>query len=133
MDDDVKAYKLRRRKELLSRRPKPQTLSEAQFQSQLVEWAKSFGWRVHGERPAQFRDGRWATHIQGHAGWPDLVLVRASRLIFAELKVGKNKPTREQNAWIQALLDARAGSPHVEVYEWRPEQWSEILVVLSRT
>jgi hypothetical protein len=114
-------------------RHKLQTLTEAQFQSQVVEWAKVYGWRVHGERPAQYRDGRWATHIQGHAGFPDLVLVRGPRLIFAELKVGKNKPAAEQYAWHQALFDARSGSPHLEMYVWRPEEWSQILVLLSRS
>lgn len=114
------------------KRHKPATISERDFQAQLVEWARSFGWRVHGERAAQFRDGRWGTHIQGDVGWVDLVLVRGPRLIFAELKVGKNKPTPQQYAWHQALFDARAGSPHIEVHVWRPEQWSEILVTLSK-
>ena len=77
-------------------------------------------------------NGKAIPTVQGEAGFPDLVLVRGSRLIFAELKIGKNKPTPEQDGWIQALFDARAGSPSIEVHVWRPEQWSQILVTLSR-
>jgi len=102
-------------------------VTEAQFQSSLIKWAKTFGWRVHAERPAQYSDGRWATHVQGDAGWPDLVLVRPPRMIFAELKVGKNKLSDAQIAWWRVLT-----ATSTEVYEWRPEQWSQILAALSR-
>ncbi len=110
------------------KRHKPMQLSERQFQQSVIEWATTYGWQVHGERPGLYADGRWATMVQGQAGYPDLVLCRPPRLIFAELKVAKNKPTPLQNAWLELL----ALIPGVEVYVWRPEQWSQILVTLSK-
>jgi len=108
---------------------KTNRLTERQFQTQIIEWARSLGWRVHAERPARFRDGTWATHVQGDIGWPDLAMARGSRLIIAELKVGRNKVVSHspQDRWLHALL--KTG---VEVYTWRPEAWSQILVVLSK-
>ncbi len=103
-------------------------LSEAQFQRNVVEWAKVYGWQVHGERPGRYSDGRWATMVQGVAGFPDLILVRPPRLVIAELKVAKNKPTLLQNVWLELL----ALVPGVEVHVWRPEQWSTILATLSK-
>ena len=102
------------------------TIPEAQFTDDILKWAKVYGWRRFHVR------GNTKRLIQGDVGFPDLVLVRGSRIIFAELKVGKNKATDEQFAWIQALFDVRDGQSNVGVYVWRPEQWSEILVVLSR-
>ena len=58
-------------------------------------------------------------------GFPDLVLVRGGRLIFAELKVGKNNPTDDQMRWLTELRRA-----HHYVYLWRPCDWREIEEVL---
>ena len=51
-----------------------------------------------------------------HAGFPDLVLVKDRRIIFAELKSRDGKPSRDQAKWLQAL----AATGRVEVYLWRP-------------
>lgn len=64
------------------------------------------------------------------AGFPDLVLVRGPRLIFAELKrqARSAKPTPAQEEWLdrlgvveRAVADANATVASVEVYLWRPE------------
>jgi hypothetical protein len=39
------------------------------------------------------------------------------------VKVGKGKPTAEQNAWL-ASIGRRA-------YVWRPSDWDDILAILS--
>jgi hypothetical protein len=58
-------------------------------------------------------------------GFPDNVLAR-ERVIFAELKVGKNKPTRAQREWLSGLAAARA-----EVYLWYPSDLDEIGRILA--
>ena len=92
------------------------TLTEKQFQSQVEELADILGWRhyhTHDSRRSQ-------------AGFPDLTLVKPPRLIFAELKVGTREPTREQQAWIDDLLECG-----IEVYVWRPDDWQRIVEILQ--
>jgi hypothetical protein len=101
---------------------------ERDFQRAVIDLARLTGWRVHHTRPALTRRGRWLTPIQGDAGFPDLVLVRAGRVIFAELKRVGGKPTAEQQAWLEAL-QACAG---VEVYLWTPNDWEAIIDALQR-
>jgi hypothetical protein len=59
------------------------------------------------------------------SGFPDRVLVR-DRVIFAELKREKTKPTDEQKAWLDGL--ARAGA---ETYLWIPSDLNEIGRILG--
>lgn len=104
-------------------------MTEQQFTNELLKWAKAYGWkRFHTRTSGRMSNGKAIPTTQGDKGFPDLVLLRGKRLLFAELKVGKNKPSDEQLAWIAALDDIHT----VEVHLWRPEQWSQILVVLSK-
>lgn len=66
--------------------------------------------------------------VHSPAGFPDLVLVRPPRLLFAELKTGRRKPTPAQQEWLRQLGDC----PQVEVYLWTPDCWTEIERVLRR-
>lgn len=59
------------------------------------------------------------------AGYPDRTCVR-ERVLYAELKREKSKPTPDQVQWLDAL--ARA---HAEVYLWRPGDLDEIGKVLG--
>ena len=101
---------------------------ERDFQRAVVDLARLCGWRVHHTRPALTRTGAWRTPIMGDAGFPDLVLCRGGRVIFAELKRAGNRPTAEQQAWLNALQQC-AG---VEVYLWTPADWDAITAVLTR-
>lgn len=91
-------------------------ITEKQFQAQVMQLARLRGW-----------SRQYHTHNSRRSvpGFPDLVLVRrvGSRceLIFAELKVGKNKATPEQAEWLADLRDAGQ-----RVYLWTPGDWSEI-------
>lgn len=78
--------------------------TEAQWQDAIVQAAKLTGWLVHAERPAQTGQG-WRTAIQGHKGFPDLVLLHPGRahLVFVELKRKPNKASKEQVDWLAAL------------------------------
>lgn len=49
------------------------------------------------------------------------------RLVYAELKVAKNRPTPAQEMWLAALR--KSG---VEVYVWYPEDFPEIVAVAER-
>lgn len=101
-------------------------ITEDAFKDQVLDLARAFKWRTAHFRPGLTRSGQWVTAVQGDGkGFPDLVLVRGPTLIVAELKVGRNKPTREQTAWLQAF--ELAGIP---AYTWWPRHWSEIESVL---
>ena len=107
------------------------TISEAEFQKQVTELAHLRRWRVASFRRVrvQRKSGAvyWETPVGADGkGWPDLVLCRGIRLIFAELKIGKNKTTPEQVAWLDSL--AMTGA---ETYIWRPEDWAEIERVIE--
>jgi hypothetical protein len=95
--------------------PKVQ-ISETQFTTQIVSLTKMFGWR---------RYHTWRS-INSPAGFPDEVLVRRERLIFAELKAENGKVSALQQEW----LDDLARVPGLEVYVWRPSQLAEITGIL---
>lgn len=94
-------------------------MTERQLQDAIVDVARLFGWRIAHQRPARTNEG-WRTAIQGHAGFPDLVLLRPPRLIFAELKSKKGQLTQEQALWLNGL---KVSGPSIETYEWRPQDW----------
>ena len=102
---------------------------EEALQSKVLALAKLYGWQRHHQR-AGYQPGtqRWISAISGEPGYPDLVLVRGNRLIFAELKSDKGRLSPGQKEWI-ALLQ---GIPSIEVYVWRPKDWDEIEATLKR-
>lgn len=62
-------------------------------------------------------------------GWPDLVLCRPPRLIFAELKrESGGKVSAEQQGWLDLLRECGA-----ETYVWKPSDWPTVEKVLART
>lgn len=81
----------------------------------IIELAKVLGWHVAHFRPARTKHG-WSTAMQGHKGFPDLVLARSGRVVFAECKSEKGRLSDEQVSWLDALAGA-------EVYVWRPADW----------
>jgi hypothetical protein len=101
--------------------------TERDFQAKIVDLAKRMGWLVHAERPAN-TEGRWRQPIQGDAGWPDLVLVRAGVMIVAELKAQRGKPRPEQVRWLAELGEV----PGLVVAVWRPSDWDVIVAELTR-
>lgn len=90
-------------------------LTEAQFQAQVLRYAALMGWRAY-----HTYDSR-----RSAAGFPDLVLVRRPRVIWAELKSDRGRITPEQRAWI---FDLRSSGQDVRI--WRPSDWPEIERVL---
>ncbi len=101
-------------------------ISEKEFQSQVITYAKLRQWKVASFRKVrvQRNDGStyWETPVAADgAGWPDLVLTRGKRKLAVELKVPPNKPTAEQVEWLASL---RATGD--ETYIWYPKDWGTI-------
>lgn len=97
---------------------------ESHFQNFVVRYAKDHGWLVHHTRTALSKSGRYMTPVQGHIGFPDLVLVSPEhrQLLFVELKQDRGALREPQRIWLSAL-SAIAG---VYVCLWRPKMLEEI-------
>lgn len=93
-------------------------MTEKQFTQQIRDLARLTGWKIYHT---------WNS-IHSEKGFPDFVMVRGGRLIFAELKTEDGKVTPEQQEW----LDLLGASGKCEVYLWRPSNWDEIQEVLTR-
>lgn len=106
-------------------------ITEAEFTRQVIDFAHLHRWRVAHFRPGRVKRGgveKYETAVAADGkGWPDLVLVRASRLLCVELKRDrKQKPRPEQLAWLDAFRDCGA-----EVYLWTPADWPAIEETLA--
>lgn len=105
------------------------TWGEKEFQAEFLKLAKVHGWRSAHFRPGRTGDGGWRTAVAGDGtGFPDNILLRAERLIVAELKVA-TKPKPEQLLWLAAWRLI----PAAEVYVWKPADWPEIIQTLTRS
>ncbi len=97
---------------------------EADFQKAVIDYAHLKGWHVAAVRHARTVDG-WRTPWQADGnGMKDLILVR-ERVVWAELKVGKNVCSEDQLDWDTWLRNAGQKS-----YIWYPIAWPEIEEVL---
>ena len=99
-------------------------LSEEDLQTRIIDAAEAYGWRVIHHRAAKTGKG-WRTAMQGHPGFPDLVLARDGVVLVAELKSRRGQPTDAQKLWLEALGD------HARL--WRPADWPAIQNELRRT
>lgn len=100
--------------------------TEKDFMAVVTDYAKLRGWRVY-----HTFDSRHSA-----AGFPDLVLVRPPRLVFAELKSEGGKLTPEQKAWIEALKEIGAFDRLTfrdipEVYVWWPRDHEQVIETLK--
>jgi hypothetical protein len=97
-------------------------LSEDEWKARVIDTAKVFGWRICHVRPARTAHG-WRTPYEGHSGLPDLILARRGVVLLAELKTDTDKPTLDQQAWLDS-----AGS---QGYLWRPCDWDQVRQILQ--
>ena len=106
-------------------------VKETEFQSQVIELARTPGWRVAHFRTVRVLRGngavRYMTPVQADgAGFPDLFMVRRERAIAAELKRQTGSTTsEEQKEWL-----ARLEETPVETYKRRPSDWDQIVTIL---
>ena len=102
-------------------------ISEKAFTAQVISLAQHLGWRVAHFRPAQTQTGRWITAVQGDGvGFPDLVMVKPPRLIFAELKTEIGRMSDKQAEWIADLCGCGIYCCRV----WHPSDYDEIERIL---
>lgn len=99
-------------------------ISEREWQNQVHRLASSLGWKYYHAPDNKPINGRIQKVV---AGFPDLVLVKDSRLIFAELKRELGQVSDSQKEWLAALE-----ATGVEVYVWRPSQMREVQQILSK-
>ena len=92
------------------------SLTEKQFQQQVIDLAKLCGWKEYHT---------WKS-IHSPAGFPDLILVRDCAILAVEVKSEKGKLTEAQWDWLEAL-----GKTGVKVYIWKPSNWEEVVECLQ--
>lgn len=100
-------------------RPSLSAITERAFSRQVESAARAFGWQLYHT---------WLS-ARSAAGFPDLLLCRPPRIIFAELKADAGRVTPAQQAW----LDLLGKCPGVECYCWRPRDWDSIVATLQAT
>jgi len=96
------------------------SMTEAEIQSNIIQLARALGYLC-----AHFRSVRvqrqggttfYQTPVQADgAGFPDLVLAKAGRVIFVECKSERGSVSPEQAEWLNILPG--------EVYVWGPADW----------
>ena len=91
-------------------------MTEKSFQASVIRVARTLGWLVYHT----FDSRRSAS------GFPDLVLVR-DRILYRELKVGKNKLSPTQKLWRDSIRDAGG-----DWAEWRDTDMDDIVADLIR-
>ena len=89
-----------------------QAVTEAELQASVLDMSQLRGWLSY-----HVYDSR-----RSAAGFPDLVLVRGDRLVFAELKRERGRVTTEQRHWLDALGEVT----RVDARLWRPSDWRAI-------
>lgn len=92
--------------------------TEAHFQQSVTELAERCGWLWWHDNDSR----------RNRRGFPDLVLLRAPRLLLVELKTERGKLRPEQRIW----LDELGQCPGIETYVWRPGDFDEIVSILNR-
>ena len=95
--------------------------TENGFQQAVIDYARLMDWSLYHTYDSRRSDD----------GFPDLVMVRNSDLIIAEVKSEtgrlklKGRTTKSGRKMLSQLewLEAFAQCPCVEVYLWRPRDW----------
>lgn len=103
------------------------SISETQFQKQVIQFAQLHGWRVAHFRPARVRrNGKdvYRTAIEGDTGYVDLTLARDGVVVHAELKSDTGTLSVDQIAWQVAIGKTAC--------VWRPRDQDRIEAYLSR-
>lgn len=94
-------------------------------ESQLLEFvraaAKQLGWRFYHTRNS----------FGSTAGFPDLVMVRGQRVIYAELKAARGRLSPAQVEWLTELRAVAPGGVGRDVYLWQPRHMDAIVHVLA--
>ena len=98
---------------------KKSSMTEKAFEAKVKKLARDNGWMYYHT---------WRSY-HSPAGFPDCVMVRPPKIIFAELKSQRGKLSPQQEEWITRLYCCR--SKDIRVYTWRPSDWDKIVEILS--
>ena len=77
-------------------------MTEDQFAATVLGIAQWGKWRAVHIRNVRMPSGHYAVPYEGDKGLPDWILARCGVVLLVELKVGGNKPTADQRAWLAA-------------------------------
>lgn len=94
----------------------PRRISERHLREQVRDLCRVFGWQMAFTQYS----------LRSPKGFPDLVLLRPPRIIFAELKSEGGRTSPEQDQWLGELRQV----PGMEVHLWRPADIEYIAEVL---
>lgn len=92
--------------------------SERDWQNFVIARALNHGWTYYHAPDNKPCNGRRQKIVPG---FPDLVLVKGSKLVFAELKAETGRVSAEQKVWL-----AKLAATGCEAHIWRPSQWKEV-------
>lgn len=86
-------------------------LSESEFQAAVVQLALLRQYLVFHDNDSR----------RNQAGFPDLVMTRPGRLVFAELKTEIGRVSNEQHRWLDLLRSvSQVAGDALHVAVWRP-------------
>ncbi len=94
------------------------SMTEDQLKASVMELCDRLKLRYVHFKPAQLPGGRWVTPFEGHAGWPDMVILGPCDILVRELKTIRNKPTKDQTLWLDGFRKVA-----VDADIWTPEDW----------
>lgn len=100
----------------------PMCVTEKEWQRSIETTAEMWGWLVFHDNDSR----------RNKRGLPDLIAVRGSVVLFAELKIGDAPLRPEQKTWLARLREAEAQADGgVVVKEWRfPDSWDDVIRTL---
>lgn len=101
----------------VAQRPDLLVISEAQWQTQVIELAEALGWHAY-----HTHDSR-----RSNPGCPDLELLRGATMLRLELKTEDGKVSGAQQAYIDRLKQIK----FVHAAIARPRHWDEIAETLK--
>ena len=113
-------------------------ITEAEFQSTVIDFAKRCSWSVWHIPDSRMQAGGKLVGARMAAGLPDLLLVhRAHGFVLAELKreKGKVRPAQVKalEKMAEAAIPAAMTACKVRVHLWRPSDMDSVVVPLLRS
>jgi hypothetical protein len=102
------------------------SITGTQLMNQIIDYGLLRGWRIHHDRPAMTFKG-YRTAVQGHKGFPDILLVKPPRILVIECKSTSEKVSPEQYDWISDFKDCG-----ITTMIARPCDWDNIQKELER-
>ena len=98
-------------------------ITERDWQTFVIQLAVARKWKYYHPPDNKPINGRIQRVV---AGFPDLVLIKDGRMVYAELKREKGIISLEQAEWIKEIKACG-----IECYVWRPSQVASVIKILN--